>query len=315
MVDCYDLKLEPTRPRADAIFLRNLIRIRSYDSAADFLADSRVCLERRECENNLPLGFAGRFASRPASSAPDGLLLMGMLGEEGVTLGVAVMTPPRKMILSRIDGDLKAAVAALAGYLQRAQVQLPGVIGPSAEAEAFAGSWTRLSNGGDWEIDARLCVFECRQVNDINLTRGSLREATEADIPLLARWDCEFGAAIGEPRDGGESRSKVAEYIQEGTLHLWDTGTPVSMAKQSRPTANGIAVNMVYTPDEQRGRGYATACVHQLTHKLLRQGYSFCSLYTDASNSTSNSIYRRIGYQQTGTALDLGFEDDPNSNC
>jgi uncharacterized protein len=33
-----------------------------------------------------------------------------------------------------------------------------------------------------------------------------------------------------------------------------------------------------------------------LSRLLLARGFSFCSLYTDLSNPTSNGIYKAIGY-------------------
>ena len=57
------------------------------------------------------------------------------------------------------------------------------------------------------------------------------------------------------------------------------------------------AVNAVYTPPEQRRRGYATAAVAVLSQRLLDTGYQFCCLFTDLSNPTSNTIYQRIGYR------------------
>jgi hypothetical protein len=38
------------------------------------------------------------------------------------------------------------------------------------------------------------------------------------------------------------------------------------------------------------------ACVDRLSQQMLGEGRRFCCLYTDLSNPTSNSIYRRIGY-------------------
>ena len=62
-------------------------------------------------------------------------------------------------------------------------------------------------------------------------------------------------------------------------------------------TPNGIRINTVYTPPEYRQNGYATACVAAISQKLLDRGYKYCFLYTDLSNPTSNSIYRKIGYK------------------
>jgi hypothetical protein len=69
------------------------------------------------------------------------------------------------------------------------------------------------------------------------------------------------------------------------------------MASRARPTAYTIAINLVYTPPDQRGRGYASACVAHLSQRLLDSGYERCTLFTDATNRTSNHIYQEIGYR------------------
>ncbi len=42
---------------------------------------------------------------------------------------------------------------------------------------------------------------------------------------------------------------------------------------------------------------YPTACVAALSQRLLDQGNTYCCLYTDLANPTSNAIYRHIGYR------------------
>jgi predicted GNAT family acetyltransferase len=80
------------------------------------------------------------------------------------------------------------------------------------------------------------------------------------------------------------------------------------MAAKIRPTAHGIAVGMVYTPPEFRGRGYATSCVAQLSQQLLASGFEFCALYTDLANPISNHIYARIGYRPVADGIMYRFD-------
>ena len=40
---------------------------------------------------------------------------------------------------------------------------------------------------------------------------------------------------------------------------------------------------------------------------LLSERYSFCSLFADQANPTSNSIYAKIGYVPLGDALEFDF--------
>jgi predicted GNAT family acetyltransferase len=97
--------------------------------------------------------------------------------------------------------------------------------------------------------------------------------------------------------------------IEEGRLFFWDDSGPVSMAGLTRPTPHGISVSFVYTPPELRGRGYASAVVGRLSQRCLEEGRDFCTLYTDLSNPTSNSIYQRIGYRALADVTDLHFTD------
>jgi predicted GNAT family acetyltransferase len=95
----------------------------------------------------------------------------------------------------------------------------------------------------------------------------------------------------------GDARIALESALSGNRLFIWFDKRPVSMAASSRPTPNGICINMVYTPPELRRQGYATAVVSTLSDMLLKNGKTFCMLYTDLSNTTSNSIYQRIGYQ------------------
>ena len=78
---------------------------------------------------------------------------------------------------------------------------------------------------------------------------------------------------------------------------------PVCMAAYARPTANGIAINGVFTPAEHRCRGYASALVGAVSQMSLDSGKKFCTLCTDLDNPTSNSIYQKIGYKSVGAFI------------
>jgi predicted GNAT family acetyltransferase len=79
------------------------------------------------------------------------------------------------------------------------------------------------------------------------------------------------------------------------------------MADSLEPVAGVVRVSGVYTPPEQRKRGYAAACVNALSNYFRGAGYR-CILYTDLGNPTSNSIYQRIGYRAVAEALRYRFE-------
>jgi predicted GNAT family acetyltransferase len=94
---------------------------------------------------------------------------------------------------------------------------------------------------------------------------------------------------------------------ESGGLWLWVDGTSVSVAGHTPVPEVGSRIGPVYTPPDQRGRGFATRLVAELSSARLDGGDPSCFLYTDMANPTSNAIYRRIGYVQLCEAVEIAF--------
>lgn len=283
-----------------------MVEIRSHNDANELISLSGTYLELNESENNLPIGLAYRLAKNPRYYGPESPLLLSIL-EQGRAVGVAIMTLPRRLILSRFETSIEVAMAHLTRYLRGIDTPIPGVTGPATEAQAFSECWTEEMAGISARVVMQLRVFEARTVADVPLSPGELRLACMADHPLMTQWIAAFSETIGEPVDVNSAKSNAQQYIKDRQLYIWDDGGPVSIATETRPIRNGTTISTVYTPPEHRNKGYATSCVCALTKELLSDRYSFCSLYTDLSNPTSNSIYTKIGYVPLGDALSFDF--------
>ena len=283
-----------------------MIEILSHESVDDLISHTAAYLELRESEHNLPLGLMYDLAGNPQRYGAEPPLMLSIMDRDRA-VGVALMMQGRKLILSRVNAKIRDVVVPLIRHLRLNEVSIPGVVGPSAEARAFADCWAVAAGGVSSNLAMRMRVFEIREVADVPLSDGILRPAGMDDQPLMAKWIAEFSEAIGEPADFEAAVRGAERFIQAGQLYTWDCGGPVSIAKTSRATRNGANINGVYTPAEHRNMGYATSCVWSLTKKLLADQYSFCSLFTDLSNPTSNSIYTRIGYTPVGDALTFDF--------
>ncbi len=283
-----------------------MIEIRFHNHASELISLSDAYLEQNESENNLPLGLAYRLSEDPHYYGPKSPLLLSIL-EQGRVIGVAVMTPPKGIVLSRIDTRIQDAILHLVRYLHEINMQIPGVVGPVVEAQTFSDYWVDSTLGISASATRRMRVFEARSVANLPLSPGKLRAACIDDHPLMARWIAALSEEIGEPTSFDSAKSRAEKLIKDQQLYIWDHGESVSIAGVSRPTRNGATIGVVYTPPEHRNRGYATSCVLVLTKELLTDRYSFCSLYTDLSNPTSNSIYCKIGYVPIGDALAFNF--------
>ncbi|MDE3001567.1 MAG: GNAT family N-acetyltransferase [Gemmatimonadota bacterium] len=283
-----------------------MIEIISHERADDLISQTAAYLELHESEHNLPLGLMYGLAGDPRRYGEEPPVMLSVQ-DGGRAVGMAIMTHGRKLILSRFDVKTEDAVVPLVRHLHMNEVPVPGVVGPEEEARGFSDSWVEAVPGASSRLAMRMRAFEIKEVADVPLSEGTMRLATMDDHALMARWIWEFSEQIGEPTGPEAAAGGAERYIQTEQLYIWDRGGPVSMAKTSRATRNGISINGVYTPAEHRNKGFATSCVWSLTKKLLSDDYSFCSLFTDQLNPTSNSIYTNIGYKPVGDALTYDF--------
>lgn len=271
-----------------------MIEVRSFSSASDFLKAAGADLYRCEAANGLMLGVCGQILRNPERFAER--ICYRTVEEDGTLRLAALMTPPHRLQLSYSESMTEGRAAALAESLQRDGWEVPGVMGPAGEAKAVVERLGALT-GREHRLENKLRLYALRSVGQPPDARGRLRTALPADCSFLTRWWYDAQMEMFGKADREETERTALFRLGDGAVYLWEDGSPVSMAVRTRPTENGISVGMVYTPPDFRRRGYATACVTELSRLLLGEGRQFCSLYADLANPVSNSIYRKIGYR------------------
>lgn len=197
---------------------------------------------------------------------------------------------------------LSQGVPALLDFCRAQELWPESVVAPRELAQSFAQA-REARFGESWRVRMAQGVFRLERVSPPAPCPGHFRRALPADAERLSHWKQAFvrESLPQEVQPLTAYRAAVEAQIQEQRLFVWEhAGRMVSMAGRVRETPHGTAVSLVYTPQELRGRGYATACVAALSQYLLDSGREFCCLFTDLSNPTSNKIYQRIGYQRVG---------------
>jgi predicted GNAT family acetyltransferase len=127
---------------------------------------------------------------------------------------------------------------------------------------------------------------------------------------LVARWWYGFYLEIFGEADQEEADRGARLRIAEGDIYLWEDEQPVSVAMKTRPTRNGVSVGLVYTPPELRQRGYATACVGELSRMLLESGWEFCALFVNLANAAASRVYQKIGYRPVCDYDEYAFSEE-----
>lgn len=287
--------------------------IRRHATATGFLDACCPFLAAREAEHHLFFGIAGDRAREDARGTADGPApYFGTVHDgDGQVIGAALMTPPRQLLLSCLDDDVRErAIDALVDDLATFAPPPPGVLGPVEVARAFGAAWSaRYGLAARRAIAERIHRLE-RVVAPTGVP-GRVRVAGPDDRYVLYDMVSAFHLeAFGRPEDE-IARDSVDRGLdrRQRTYYLWEVDErPVSLAATAGPTPNGIRIGPVYTPPAERGHGFASAVTAAATQAELDAGRRLAFLFTDVTNPTSNKIYRAIGYEPVMDVENLVFE-------
>ena len=282
-----------------------------FNDAEAFDRNAGPFLRERAIENNIILGLIRHLRGDAEAAA----LMLCVDRDESPCLA-ALMTPPHRLLVSTGDA---AAIPSLVDGVAGAGVSVPGAQLLVEMAQAFVVEWQRATQA-EVTPGIEMTLYATREVNVRDGVCGRLRAAAEADAEWVAEAYVGFANEVSlSEAERREARDTAADMLGRGVVYLWEADSaPVSMVCFRHVTDDGVRIAPVYTPAEERGKGYATACVGQLTRQLLRGGVRWCSLFADVDNPASNRIYRRLGFDEAcryqvfdfGPAVNRGSEND-----
>lgn len=261
-------------------------------SVDEFLATAGGFLRSRPLEHTILLTVATTLQIRGEHHFAEADPIFGWFATaDGPVDGAFLHTPPYPLLLAAVPEDSAPQLAELL-----AGRKLPGVNGRTADADAFAGAWTRLTGAAIAPgLQSRLYRLD-KLRPPVPSPAGAARVAGDGDRNLLVEWFHAFQRDIGEPARDVEDL--VDDMLAYRGLRLWEVeGKPVAMAGTTRPEAGMVRVVAVYTPRDLRGRGYGGAVTTAVTRAALDAGAEDVVLFTDLANPTSNALYQRLGYR------------------
>ncbi|BCB04352.1 GNAT family N-acetyltransferase [Bacillus sp. KH172YL63] len=283
--------------------------LKQYRDVHEFHAAVHGKLMEQEAANNLPLGLLNTILT---SDKYKERLLLSVQDVRGDVVGTFIMTPPHYLVstLQVKKEDIQEIITELHRFCENEGIVFPGFLGEKETTLQLADCWCKLT-GSSYDVKMNQRVYKLEEVNDIPMSDGKMVSAGKGHEALLARWIMDFVDRTGGlPLSQEEALDRARDMIEnEKYVCLWEVdGRPVSMARGARKTENGITVNFVYTPPEYRKKGYASSVVADLSRLLLKE-HSFCTLYTDLENPTSNKIYMEIGYKPVCDSMMLALKE------
>ncbi len=263
----------------------------------DFLSSS----DDLEMANNVMIGLLSRIRKGYYKDA-----YMVAVKDENRPVLAALQTPPFNLVISKGN---KSACSLIIGDILQNETSVPGVVGPQEMSAAFAGKWEKTT-GQKVEARTELTFYALKKVLMPEKTQGKFRAANKIDAVWLTDWLVQFSkdAGLGE-HEQRRNREATLKRIRDGEIFVWEIdGSPVSIAAYAPMTETSARVGLVYTPDPEREKGYASACVANLSQHILNSGKKWCCLFANNTNPTSNKIYRRLGYEERFTYQEYTFQ-------
>ena len=293
------------------------MKIKKFTDPVLFQSIVREYLIRDEAENNLPLGILSSIiAGEYLETTP----YMSLI-EEGDKLRLVIMcTPPHPVLFTYQETSPPRAILrnVLIDLSETLGENFTGITANKILAFEIYKTWEELTGKKAKPIMA-MRIYKLEQVKPVKGIPGRMRSINRGDEQMLLKWYSNFLSDISDDKPDPDRVKKFVhrfrdiEKLHRGSrgLMFWEVdGTPVSMAGYSGPTPHGIRIGMVYTPKEEREKGYASACTAGLSQHLLDQGFQFCFLFTNLSNQTSNHIYQQIGYEGVCDVDQYSFKDN-----
>ncbi|HEU0088254.1 MAG TPA: GNAT family N-acetyltransferase [Pseudonocardiaceae bacterium] len=284
------------------------MKARLHADIAGFAALARPLLEADPVRHSIALTALALQLRAPQATADQPVLLTAHHG--AVTAGAALCVIPYDLIASALPAT---AAPAAADLLAVVHPSLRGAVGPRAEAETFAATWSARTGALVRERMAQQ-LFALRRLTPPAGVRGTARRAGPGDVELLTRWLTDFAA---EATGGLRETSGVARHIRRSMTAgnaalMWEAdGDAVAWASVNLPVAGMSRIGPVYTLPEHRGHGYGSAVTAAAAGWARQAGARHVVLLTDLANPVPNAIYPRLGFRPVHDTVQLEFTPAP----
>ena len=225
--------------------------------------------------------------------------------EGGPVVAVAMRTAPGGASPPYVTAMSDAAARLLAGTLAARGEHVTQVNGALPASQVLAEETARLS-GGVAQVREHTRLHLLGALVEPTPMSGRLRAATADDVATCLAWWEAFEVDAAEQAGRAEAdaplepqdEATMLARIDRGALVLWEDedGEVVHLTGVNPPSYGVVRIGPVYTPPEQRGRGFAGATVAAVSADAQREGHRVC-LFTDQANPVSNRLYATLGFE------------------
>ncbi|MCX6401975.1 MAG: GNAT family N-acetyltransferase [Propionibacteriales bacterium] len=287
------------------------------DDASAFLARAGAHLGLEPVTGTVVSTTAQRFADAGVPTDLPYAWFAVVTGPTGDIEGVAMRTAPFPPYPPYVLGMSEDAAQAL-GLAMAARGEEVGGINGLRPASDTVAAILAAEAGRDLRVSMHSRLHELGTLTPPAApVAGNLRAVRRDEAGLALEWIRQFfrdaNVQAGRAPDDGHdadhfSLEDIQRKLDEGVLHFWvdDEDRPLHLTGWNPPAYGVARIGPVFTPEEHRGRGFASAAVAEVSGALLANGNRVI-LFTDQANPTSNAIYAALGYEPVADTIELRF--------
>lgn len=281
------------------------MKFNKYENIKDFWKDTQTLLEQEEWYNCLMIGNCHEALEK---GNIDMFLATITNDNNEIELIMLYIKPWKLIFYSPTNNYSDEILKFTAEEVYKYDTELLGVNSRNDVAERFAKFYCDLANM-KYIIHTGLRILLLEKLETGNLLDDVIyRKAKLEDKETLIKYIQNFmKEALHEECEYEKAEEKFFKYLNKGFYVLEKEGKIVCQASVSRTMKYGKCISAVYTPDEERGKGYAYNLIYNASRELLKSGDKYCVLYTDDANPISNHVYEKIGYKRKCDWKDIDF--------
>ena len=151
-----------------------------------------------------------------------------------------------------------------------------------------------------------LTAYLCGEPNPFT-AEGERVPAKELDPAVCGALLAELGEQAKEPIPESAILAAGMSFCENADAYGWCiNGTTVAIANIGDREGGVAHIGSVVTEEAHRGHGYAKALVTSICADEFRKGFR-THLYADTDYTSSNALYRAIGFVETGRLIGFDF--------
>lgn len=262
-----------------------------HSTGADFLAVCAGWLSQKEDVHNGLLSLAHALNAQKHIHNPP-FIFAHVENENGID-GCAIFAEPDGLTIS----EMSDAAADVVFTSLKTDIGKPtrvfGPLGPTVRIAHYFAECLKLAPmlHSKWHVQ-RLDTL----VRQDFRTSGTVRAGQQSDRDLVRKWGKLYD--LEKPANVNIEKFLIRK-LDDGLLFFWFNRQPTSVLTLSGTDCSGTRISSVYTPAEFRGKGYASALVHEMSDQLLASGKAFVTLNTEVDDPVER-IYQKLGYYVVG---------------